>query len=396
MLFIYTFVDKQLYLEGSIMSENNSVHKPNRQSNPVTILIKKIYKFLSSATLAVFLLIAILICCLVGVTVLRGPRAWELIFNTTWFNSILALLVINVACCFFGRIWRKKFTVVSFGMILFHLSFVVMFLAIVYNSFFYFRGTLRITEGETVANNNPEIYDNYSRGKLFNPASLKGTTSFIKLHTGYKVDGENKRAAYEISVDENGFKKHDIIYATHKLVYNGIEYITNAEGFSVLVTLTDRDERTVYGAHIPLQSYFLSPGNFAYVTGYKEKNSVKPFYITFPQSPSEPLFFMGIRYFPSKIKERSGDVLFQISPYIKENIDINTFNKTSREKQVAIGDKAVFGNYIVSPAEVRYWVSMNVSYDPGKPVILASLWLALLGIIITTIGRMVKRTNAKK
>jgi hypothetical protein len=268
-----------------------------------------------------------------------------------------------------------------------------MFLAIVFNSLFYFRGTLRLTEGEAIPNNNPELYDTRSIGKFFNPDTLKGTTSLIKVHTNYKVDGKNKRTAYEISVNENGSEKHDIIYPTHNLVFNGTEYITNAEGYSVLVTLADKNGKILYGAHIPFESFFTSVDNISYVTGHKENNKVKPFYIIFPQPPSKPLFFMGMKYSPSNIKPRSGDVLFQIAPYTGKDMDVNNFNKTSTEKQVAIGGKATFGNYIVSPAEVRYWVGMSVTHDPGKPVILASLWFALAGIIITTIGRMVKRKN---
>jgi hypothetical protein len=84
------------------MPENNTVQKPNRPSNPVTVLIKNIYKFLASAKLAILLLVAILISCLLGVTALRA-RASELIFHATWFNTLMVLLVINVACCFFWK-----------------------------------------------------------------------------------------------------------------------------------------------------------------------------------------------------------------------------------------------------------------------------------------------------
>lgn len=86
------------------------------------------------------LLVAILACCVIGVTVLREERAWSLIFSTLWFNGLLVLLVVNVGFCFFGRIWGRKVTLISLGMILFHLSFIAMFAGIVYNSLFYFRG----------------------------------------------------------------------------------------------------------------------------------------------------------------------------------------------------------------------------------------------------------------
>ena len=84
-------------------------------------VIRKIYKFLSSVKLAMVLLITILACCVAGVTIWRGAEAGRLIFGTLWFNGILSLLVVNVAFCFFPRMWGRRLTLVSFGMILFHL-----------------------------------------------------------------------------------------------------------------------------------------------------------------------------------------------------------------------------------------------------------------------------------
>lgn len=56
-----------------------------------------------------------------------------------------------------------------------------------------------------------------------------------------------------------------------------------------------------------------------------------------------------------------------------------------------IAEKLYFGNYQLFVPEVRYWVGMNVHYNPGKPFVLASLLVGLVGIIITMIGRMTKK-----
>ena len=145
--------------------------------HPIHKIPRKIYDFLASAKLAMALLVIILACCVAGVTVWRGLEAGRVIFGTVWFNSILVLLVLNIACCFFGRIWGRRVTIVSFGMILFHLSFVVMLLAIVYNSLFYFRGTIRVTEGESIPSGDPLSYDLVAKGRFFSYSRLKGETS---------------------------------------------------------------------------------------------------------------------------------------------------------------------------------------------------------------------------
>lgn len=348
---------------------------------PVTIW-SKIYKFLSSVKLAMSLLITVLTCCLIGVTIFRGERAWALIFSTLWFNSILVLLVMNVAFCFFGRVWGRKVTLVSFGMILFHLSFVFMLLGIIYNSLFYFRGNIRLTEGETLQSGVLDSYDTVDRGLFFNIAGLKGETSLIKMHTGYIVGGEDKRAAYEISVGEGALKKQGIIYITKHLDYKGFKYFNDREGYSILTILYDKQAKELFGAHIPLQSIRQKDGSYFYTTGTKEG----PGSLQFPQDPLKPLFMLKMAYRPSKLKERGGDVLFQIWPLDKTEAVAAV--KPLAEGKAAVGDKFKTEDYDLSAQEVRYWVVMKVVYEPGQPIVLASMWTGLAGMIITFYGRM--------
>jgi hypothetical protein len=61
------------------------------------------------------------------------------------------------------------------------------------------------------------------------------------------------------------------------------------------------------------------------------------------------------------------------------------------EGTVGINEKLAFGEYQLSPREVRYWVGMKVLYSPGKPIVMVSLWIGLLGLIITNIGRMMRK-----
>lgn len=351
----------------------------------MVVITRKIYNFLTSPKLAIILLIAILACCVIGVTVIRGQRAWALIFSTLWFNSLLILLVVNVGFCFFSRMWRRKLTLISLGMILFHLSFVAMFGGIVYNSLFYFRGIIRLTEGETLPNGELQSYDLTDRGRFFNLSRLKGETTLIRMHTGYKVDGDDKRVAYEIAVGVGGLKKQGVIYITNSLDYNGFRYFNDKEGYSILTILYDKQGRELYGAHIPLQSLRQKDGKYLYTTGTK----VSPGSFPFPQDPLKPLFGLQAAYRPSKFKERGGDAFFQVWPLDKA--DAKQAEKPIAEGKAAVGEKIRIGDYYLSPKEVRYWVGMNVRYEPGKPIVLASLWAGLGGMIITFIGRLRKK-----
>src|SRR6266567_146413 len=111
--------------ELNVIAESEAEQYPlEPRYHPIHKIPRKVYGFLASAKLAMALLVAILGSCVAGVTIWRGVRAGEVIFSSLWFNGLLVLLVVNVACCFFGRVWGRKVTLVSFGMILFHLSFV--------------------------------------------------------------------------------------------------------------------------------------------------------------------------------------------------------------------------------------------------------------------------------
>lgn len=265
-----------------------------------------------------------------------------------------------------------------------------MFGGIVYNSLFYFRGIIRLTEGETLPNGELQSYDLTDRGRFFNLSRLKGETTLIRMHTGYKVDGDNKRVAYEIAVGEGISKKQGIIYITNSLDYNGFRYFNDKEGYSILTMLYDKQGRELYGAHIPLQSLKQKNGGYLYTTGTK----VAPGSFPFPQTPLEPLFALHVAYNPNPKKERGGDVIFKV--WTLAGSDAKPEGKPSAEGKAALGEKIRICDYYLSPKEVRYWVGMNVRYEPGKPIVLASLWAGLGGLVITTIGRLRMRRDGGK
>jgi ResB-like family len=367
-------------------AEQEAEHYPvEPRYHPIHKIPRNIYDFLASAKLAMFLLVAILLCCLTGTTIYRGKQAWEVIFSTLWFNGLLVLLIVNVACCFFGRIWGRRVTLISLGMILFHLSFVCMFAGVIYNSLFYFRGTIRLTEGETLSNNDPQSYDLIEQGRYFNLSKLKGETKLIRMHTGYKADGKDKRAAYEIAVGYGPLKKQEIIYITKHLAYRGFKYFPDKEGYSVLSILYDSNGKELFGGHLPLQSLKLKDGAFLYTTGTKDG----PAAIPFPQQPAESLFGMNVTYKPAPNKERSGEAFFELYPLVRH--DAGTEEKPIASGKAAIGARFDAGDYSLSVKEVRYWVAMSVRYDPGQPIVLTSLWVGLFGVTLTTAARMFRK-----
>ena len=343
-------------------------------------IFRKCYRFLSSVRLTIFIMSSLLACSIVSVTLFTYDEAMRYIFTRAWFISLLVLLVINVAACFFPRIWRQRMTLTLFGMSLFHLSFVFMLLGVVYNSLLYFRANIRITEGETLQLSDLSSYETVEKGSFFDTSHLRGEITLKKMHANYNINGQNKFAAYEVEIGEGPFKKNDIIYVTHPHEYRGFRYYNDSEGYSVLVILYDRTGREIFGAHIPLQSLRQPDKSYLYTTGTR----TSPGSLPFPQGQMEPLFGLQVMYTPSKLKERAGDVMYSLFPFSNNRIGDRPFARGGAQ----VGKIWDAGDYKLETREIRYWVRIHVRYDPGKPIVLTFLWVGLAGIVITTIGRI--------
>jgi hypothetical protein len=340
-------------------------------------ILQRAYAALTSPKLAIALLVGVLACCVVGVTVYRGERAWQLIFSTLWFNGLLVLLAISSAAAFFTRIWRRKLTLVSAGMILFHVSFAALLGGVVVNGLFHFKGLLRLTEGETLPNGQLESYDQVEHGRFFDFGRLRGETTLVKMHRNYNVDGDDKRAAYEIAVGDGDASTKGIIYITRDLEHEGVRYLCAKEGYSVLVVMSDKEGRFLYGGHVPLQSLKQERG-YQYATGSSDGAGS----FGFPAPPEEPRMGLLVTYRPDAAIERAGQVGFQVFPLGAPG------DGAARTGEVAIGGSFDGGEFTLSPTEIRYWVGMDVRYDPGLNVILASLCLGLTGMVLTFVGRV--------
>lgn len=351
----------------------------------ITNGVRKLFQGLCSKWLALSLMVVILGVGLVATVFLSIPVAQQTVFRSLWFNGLLVLLVLNTSCCFFSRLNRRNWDLVFIGIVIFHFSFVSIFLGVVYNSLFHFRGAIRLTEGETLPNEQPQSYDLADRGRFFNNSKLKGETTFISMKTNYKVDGIDKGVTYEIAVGEESAKKQGLVYITKNLDYNGFRYFHDKEGYSLLIVIYDNQGRELYGAYVPLQSLKQKDGKYLYTTGTKEGPGSFPF----PQDPLKPLFDLQVAYHPDPKRERGGEVFFQVWPLRTEHEARG--NKIVVRGRVAIGEKFDAGDYYLSVKEVRYWAGMNVRHDPGLPLILASLWMGLGGIILTTVARLIKK-----
>lgn len=335
-------------------------------------MMKKFYSLLWSTRVALFLLTLIFFSCVIGV-LLPSSVGKEAVFTSLWFNLLLVLLIVNIVFCILKR---TKFLLLSqVGTTIFHLGLVVLFIGVVYDQLFFFEGTIRLTEGETLSCAERPSYDRVKVGRFFQIRKLGelGPLYFHKLHISYTEDGKDRGIADEISLGQDLRKgRNRFLYVARPFAYKGFElYRNETDGYSPLFVLRDRQGKVLVGHYAPLQSIMQQDGTYLYTSGSFQA----PGRFDFPQDPRlSPVFQLQTVYHPDKINKRTGDVSFQIWKAKPDNR--GTFEELLNGK-AAFGERVKVGEYMLSMDEVRYWTSMTLIYRPGLKIIFSSFWIAL-------------------
>lgn len=354
-------------------------------------MLNKIVRLLSSTKVALILLVLVSVACVLGVILPRSVGK-EVIFTSPLFNLLLILLIINIVFCITKR--TRFLRLSQAGTTIFHLGLVALFVGVVYDQLFFFEGTIRLTEGETLSCAERVSYDRVRMGRFFQIRKLRelGELYFHKIHIPYIEEGKDRGVANEIALGENvqnGGKR--IIYVTSPLKYKGFEfYRVDQDGYSPLFVLRDRQGKVLYGAYVPLQSIEQQDGTYLYRSGTAEA----PESFNFPQEPELPkVFRLQTVYYPDKAKRTTGEVSFQVwgvRPHARKS------SGESRELfkgKAAFGERVRAGDYFLSMDEVRYWTSMNVVYRPGLNIIFGSFWIIFGGLILNLVLKTMKSRN---
>lgn len=338
--------------------------------------------FLRSIKLALILLILVFLSSILG-AILPPTLGREIIFSSLWFNSLLVLLTVNILFCTLKRVTNlfvfirglNSRSFVLLGSIIFHFSFILLFLGIIYNSLFFFEGGIRLTEGETLSCSDEENYDWIRKGRFFEITKLKdlGEIYFHKLYPSYYVRGDYKGVANKIVLTAGSNKKEGIIYKNSPLKYKGFEFYREVDGLSPLFVFRDRWGRVLGGAYAPLNAVRRPDGNFNYVGGFP-----------FPQG--NPFFGLWSAYFPGTKNEKA-KVFLEIKQLVSANQDEG--EKELFKGKVFLKEMVPVGFFLISVDEIRYWSRFTVIYRPGLSLIFFSFWLALGGISLTTITKIV-------
>ncbi len=403
------------------------------------MVLKKIYhifctglSFLRSTKLAIILLVLVFLSSILG-TILPPLFSREIIFSSWWFNFLLFLLMVNILFCTLKRIKRLFVKTVSsvesvmsvspltdertkqtkrlngfnflslLGSIIFHFSFVLLFVGVIYNTLFFFEGGIRLTEGESLSCGDEANYDWIRKGRFFKNAKLKdlGELCFLKLIPAYYIKGSYKGQANKIifrpsinpdnlpfqrtvqsgagqDLSEENKDTEALVYANHPFKHKGYEFYRDTDGFSLLFVFRDRWGRILDGAYTPLNTVRRPDGSSNYVGG-------------FPFPPRSPFLRLWIVFFPeiksNTLRNEQGKVFLEVKQPVSHGSEEE---KEVFKGKIGIKEMAAVGPFFISVDEIRYWSRMQVNYRPGLPLIFGSFWFALGGLSLATIAKMRK------
>ncbi|MFP2995737.1 cytochrome c biogenesis protein CcsA [Spongiivirga sp. MCCC 1A20706] len=215
--------------------------------------MKKIYHFLFSPSWAVFLLVAFAVA-MAAATFIENDfgtsTARVLVYNAWWFELIMLLLAI----CFIGniykyRLWRKE----KWGILLFHLAFIIIIIGAGITRFTAYEGVMRIREGDT---SNTIISDR----------------NFIQIHIHDKEQPKQlTKEFYYSAVKDNSFSiktkfRDTPINITHKrFIADATPEIvnTNAEGEAII--------QLVISSGSGRETVFLKKGEVEFIGTHKHE-----------------------------------------------------------------------------------------------------------------------------
>lgn len=294
------------------------------------------------------------------------------------------------------------------GNLVFHIAVVGVLLGIAAGSLFGFQGTALVVVGNGFANTVTQ-YDGYQGGRFFSPAQLPPFTLTVKdFEVSFEEEGEQRGAArefdallaYTAAPGEPEQEYH--LRINHPLEIEGARVHLIGHGYAPEFTVRDGNGDVAFSGPVP---FLPQDGNFSssgvvkvpdarpeqlglqglfLPTGVLDKQA-GPISI-FPDALAPSVFLTGYQ------GDLGLDAGIPQSVYQLETRDLEQLRTEDGEPFRAAltpGETARLpgGAGSVTFEGYERWVNLQVSRDPGEPVVLASAILALGGLLLSLVVR---------
>lgn len=292
------------------------------------------------------------------------------IYTSPLFLGVVGLLCVNLAAGNVVRIRRLRQTrafrtqVRLAGSILFHLALLVIMAGAAVNHLYHFRVVFGLTEGQQVRDDPRDYFREFS-GPLCHAQKGRFTLSLERAHTSWPV-GEAMTEAAEINVTGTGgvTSAAGVIRVNHPMRWDGLEFHLGSQiGYSPELLVTNNEGKELFRSFVRLAR---RPGNGGLVDAdyvFLSEDSTRVGLKTVAGSGTDERASILVTV------ERDGRQLYSGQPG-------------------PAGTRLPDGRLIAVP-RIRRWCYVEVVQNPLINAIFTGFWIALGGLVVTAVPRLV-------
>lgn len=245
--------------------------------------------------------------------------------------------------------------------IIFHLSFLIILLGVIYHHFTFTQGSLVLTEGQKLADVK-ENYIYYSKGKL-GTEEHDYSLQLLDLNPKYYENGKLKELKGRLKLESFEETREETIKVNYPIYYKGQKILLQDYDFSPQIVLLDEE------GNIELYSYVA----LDLISGHKLLKQ------TFKIPETDLVLRIG--FFPDYQAENGREM----SKSLKINnprfdISIHRNSKLLDHKQVGLKEPIDFKGGSILIRDVKHWGEFNISSQRGIDIIFFGFWLGIIGL----------------
>jgi cytochrome c biogenesis protein len=309
-----------------------------------------------------------------------------------------------------GAISAEKGYLRETGNLIFHLALIVILLGVGASSVFGMRGEAIVTIGERFINV-PTSYDNLAPGRFFDVADMP---AFVVTAANFeaKYDPETRQPLdYKLTaLVSNGTKdrpERKIVRVNKPLTFGDSRVYLQANGFSPLVTVRDKDGNVKFEGPVP---FLPQDSNLTSIGAIKvpDMNPQIGFVASFFPTAARDEVRGGFSSYPELLDPRLLVSVWQGDLKMDSGIPQSVYRiDTSEMERIGLWGLSISESYTFGDPEVGTitlngavpWVNLQVVKDPGKPWALAGSIVAIASLMASLFIRQrrifVRASNGK-
>ncbi len=281
------------------------------------------------------------------------------------------------------------------GNLLFHLSLILILVAVAIGSLYGYKGDAILNVGERFVNT-PTSYDTLSFGKLQKESTLQPftvtATKFVAKYDPATNAPQDYTLYVSTSPEIGSPEKNRIIKVNSPMTYGSTKVYLQANGYSPVVTVRDKSGSITFQGPViflPQDGNLTSTGAIKLPDMNPQIGMVGSFVPTYSRNSTRGAFSM----YPEVLDPRlllsvfTGDLgLDSGIPQSVYRLDTKKMTRIAL-KQLELGQTLNFGEGTITFDGYRSWVNLQVVNDPGKTYALFGAIFALLGLLLSLFAR---------